>query len=307
MMGRSLIKYGISSLWILDGLLQLKPAMFTKSLITQVFLPNLVDQPQWLHPILHWGIHQWAQHMVIANLGAAIIQIVIGIFIALPAPTWEKTGIGLSLVWSLIVWIWGEGLGMTLTPLANAVSGSPGSVFFYAVFAYLLWRPASDWTQGHILSRIRGILIGLWTSATIWQMRMTFDYVHQLAWSLKMNQTRLPIPLFNTGIQNIITFTSRYPHLANNLLLMAFTVFTLFWLILPYSRILINLSVLWWLFWWIVGMDFGIWGALATDPNSAPLWILLIVSSSLAARTPSAVSHVLPSPDTDVLSQHRGA
>ncbi|WP_053960327.1 hypothetical protein [Sulfobacillus thermosulfidooxidans] len=306
MQGRLLIKYAVSGLWIFDGFLQLKPAMFTNSLITQVFLPNLFDQPKWLHPIMHWGINLWAQHAVIANLLAAIIQIIIGLLIALPIKHWEKTGLGLSLVWSLVVWIWGEGMGMILTPLANAITGSPGSVFFYALFAYLLWRPDSDWTQARFLSRTRWILIGLWTLASIMQMRMTFDYPRQLALSLQMNQTSLPISSLNTLIQHVIIFTSHNPQLSNALLLTAFLVFTLLWLVMPLSRLLISLSVLWWVLWWVVGMDFGFWGSVATDPNSAPLWILLILAMNLSF-TPHATASDSDISRESVLSHSRGA
>ena len=47
--------------------------------------------------------------------------------------------VALSIVWAVLVWWFGEGLGGIFTGAATPLGGGPGAVFFYAVLAVLLW------------------------------------------------------------------------------------------------------------------------------------------------------------------------
>jgi hypothetical protein len=50
-----------------------------------------------------------------------------------------KAALALSFAWALIVWWFGEGLGMLVTGTANPLTGAPGAVLPYAVVGLLAW------------------------------------------------------------------------------------------------------------------------------------------------------------------------
>ena len=50
-----------------------------------------------------------------------------------------RVALAASVVWSLGVWWFGEGLGGVLNGTANPVNGAPGAVILYALLAVLLW------------------------------------------------------------------------------------------------------------------------------------------------------------------------
>ena len=51
-----------------------------------------------------------------------------------------------SILWSLSVWVFGEGLGGLASPLASIVSGAPGPALVYAWAAVLLWPQRREGT-----------------------------------------------------------------------------------------------------------------------------------------------------------------
>lgn len=106
----------LAGLWILDGLLQLQPAMWTRQFVHSVLRPAAAGQPEILHRLLVLGMHLWSRMPVMADLGAAVIQIVIGTVLLLLSSRWRRWGLYLSMGWGLAVWGMGEGLGGVLTP-----------------------------------------------------------------------------------------------------------------------------------------------------------------------------------------------
>jgi hypothetical protein len=130
---RRVLQLALAGLWLLDGILQFQPYMFTTNFARQVLAPAAAGNPAFVAgPIT-------ARHSVGANAGFAVTQLILGLAIAW-RPT-VKVALAASVVWALSVWWLGEGLGGVLTGQAGPVAGGPGAALLYAVLAVLLWPP----------------------------------------------------------------------------------------------------------------------------------------------------------------------
>jgi hypothetical protein len=98
-------------LWIIDGILQFQPEMFTKAFVTNILAPNLQGQPFFIPTIIQFGIHLFSMNYLFTNLGSAVVQVLIGLALILPiSKKYQKIALYVSIAWSLVVWILGEGL-----------------------------------------------------------------------------------------------------------------------------------------------------------------------------------------------------
>src|ERR1700726_424839 len=94
----------IGVLWLIDGLLQLQPLMFTGNMINGIMKPMLRGQPGLIEPSLQFIINQTTLHLVEVNLLIAIVQILLGLGFLLLSDRWIKDLVIASIVWALIVW-----------------------------------------------------------------------------------------------------------------------------------------------------------------------------------------------------------
>jgi hypothetical protein len=76
---RAVLWQGMGGLWVLDGLLQWQPAMFSRSFIERFLLPVAQGQPAWLHALLLWGAHVWNQAPAWSDAAAGFVQVLIGV------------------------------------------------------------------------------------------------------------------------------------------------------------------------------------------------------------------------------------
>lgn len=130
----------LGGLWLVDGILQLQPAMFTVAFVDNVLAPNLQGQPDFIKGIVSSGIASFSSHIIWFNLGAALIQILIGALL-ISAPQNDRLrrfGLWLSVAWALIVWIFGEGFGILATGSATFYTGAPGAALLYLILALFL-------------------------------------------------------------------------------------------------------------------------------------------------------------------------
>ena len=133
---RRMLQLGLAAIWLLDGVLQYQSFMFTKAFgqmigSTSSGNPGVVARP------ISWNANLVEHHLVLVNAIFATIQLLIGLGIA-----WRPTvrlALAASIVWSLGVWWFGEGLGGVLSGAASPVNGAPGAVILYALLAVLLW------------------------------------------------------------------------------------------------------------------------------------------------------------------------
>jgi hypothetical protein len=122
------IQVALGLLWLLDGLLQLQPRMFTSDFATQVITPAVQGQPRFVSGFMHIGLHIFLIHPALFNSIIALIQLGLGVLI-LWKPS-RKHGLALSVVWALFVWSGGEGFGGIFSAHTSIAMGAPGAALF---------------------------------------------------------------------------------------------------------------------------------------------------------------------------------
>ena len=170
-------------LWLIDGLLQFQPQMFTMNMVNGIMKPMLNGQPGAVESSLSWIVQVTTQNLTLVNLTIGIVQVIIGI--SLISGRGVKVALLASIVWAFIVWYGGEGMSMLLTGQASALTGAPGAVLLYALLALVVYpfSPTTNPDEGGILSRkqLRWALAIFWVLMALlqaqpywWQDRSDF-------------------------------------------------------------------------------------------------------------------------------------
>jgi hypothetical protein len=128
-------------LWLLDGLLQLQPSMFSAQFFGMMLRMGPAEPPSFvwdlgsrLEPLL-------TTHAALADGIFASLQLAIGL--ALVCGRLTRLALAASIPWALAVWLLGES-GAVFTPGANALTGAPGAALVYALAALLVWPRRGD-------------------------------------------------------------------------------------------------------------------------------------------------------------------
>jgi len=138
---RRTLQLVLAGIWLLDGVLQFQPAMFTKNFAQMIIYPTIAGNPSVIASPMNWAHTIILDHPVGTNTAFGCIQLALGLAIAYRPTT--RLGLAASIPWSLGVWWFGEGLGGVLNGGADPLTGAPGAVIIYALLAVLLW-PADE-------------------------------------------------------------------------------------------------------------------------------------------------------------------
>lgn len=265
---RRLVQSVLGALWLVDGLLQLKPKMFTQAFLNQVILPTAQGQPHWIAALVQFGGELTAPHIALWNLAFALVQIALGVAFLLNYRV--RATIIASLVWAGIVWVFGEGMGQVLSGQALLLNGAPGAVLLYGLAGVAIW-PKDDVRPA--LWQEQGVRFAQWSLALLWTLGfvmhlqpayLTSDGMSQtialgwLAKSLHSTGAAVSLVLAVVELGLAILFTVR-----RNLRFAAA------------ATVVLSLA-----FWWI-GQSFGqVLDPLATDVNSGLLMALLGVCAA---------------------------
>lgn len=231
----------LGGLWLLDGILQLQPAMFTSAFVSTVLSPNLQAQPSIIVSLINFGIRTWNINNFWFNLVSALIQLLIGALLLLPfRDKAHRLGLWISVVWALIIWIFGEGLGNLFTGTATLYTGTPGSALLYLIIAITLLY--SGYRKLPTIAGALFVVSAFLNFAPIfWQSGMFVD---------------------------------------NFLMIGALLVLGLFLILMPTRSVawitIVFLLAVWW-FSQVFGGLLTFPVGTATDPNSAPLFILFLL------------------------------
>jgi hypothetical protein len=185
LLSRKLLIRILGALWLIDGLLQLQPKMFTMDMVNGIMVPTMHSQPYLIATSLQWLITMTTLHLTLVNLVIAIVQICLGIGLLLFSERWVKGLVIASVIWALIVWFGGEGFSMLLAAQGSIITGAPGAVLLYLLLGLVVYprpHPQSYITskgaeakvaEGELLSRVqlRGVLAGFWLFAALLQLQ----------------------------------------------------------------------------------------------------------------------------------------
>lgn len=287
------VALGLGALWMLDGLLQLQPQMFTTSLPLGVIASSDMSLPPPLYlATLRFIIGFFSHNVVVLNAGVAGFQLLLGALIILGSGGLRRLGLFASAAWGLVVWTFGEGLGGVLgasmtggvfpgTP--SIMNGFPGAALVYALVALFLLLPDSRW-------KLRGRVSAIRDAAGLLFLFAFAVQVAPLMWTafgqesiFASNLGSLPGSLGGSVVLPLALFAASHPVLSNSLeagacLLSAFGVLT--------GRRAGCLFALGWLafIWWFpLGLG-GILTGLGTDPNTPPAIALLMIPAFVASR-----------------------
>jgi hypothetical protein len=172
---RRALQLGLAAVWLLDGVLQYQPVMYTKAFAATLTV-NAPGNPSVIARPIIWDGTLIAHHLVLFNTVFATIQLLLGLGIAF-RPT-VRLALAGSVAWSLSVWWLGEGLGGVLNGTADPLTGAPGAVILYALLAVLLW-PADRQVGQHarpapfIAARAVGVPVARALWLVLW---LSFSY-----------------------------------------------------------------------------------------------------------------------------------
>lgn len=285
--------YGLGGLWLLDAALQAQPSMFTATgMLGNVLLPASQGQPAWIAGPMGWGAEIWAAHATAWNATAVLIEALIGCFILLGRrwPPLGRIGLTLSIGWALIVWYFGEGLGGLFAGSPTYLAGAPGSAFLYALLAGALLLPATVWSSRRLLGGLRVVAGGFWVIGALFQTAPMYWTSLGLA-SVLQNVAMMPLPFGLTTLdEQLVAALAAAPIIWNAALCAVMLALGLALLLghkgrAPYVLALAWFALLWVALLWVVFQGVGmVFSGMATDPNTPPLWALLLLPGWFAAR-----------------------
>jgi hypothetical protein len=305
-MTRRGVRTVLGVLWILDGLLQLQRSMFTKTFANEVLDPAGQGQP-WLisHPVTLTA-HMIAIHPVPWDLAFAAIQLGLGIGFLLPRLV--RPALVASIAWACGVWWLGEGLGGLAGGHADLLTGAPGAVVLYAVLAIAVWpRNGKDGTE---YGPLPGWLAIAW--AALWiggaGLRLLPGQGSSGAIASEISTSASSSPGWLAHIDNLVA--GAVSPLGSGLVVAWVLVCVAIGLGGLRAGVMRSAAavagILCAAAFWVVGESFGQpWAGTATDPNSAPLIVLMafaLVGVGAAApaygrhRRHSAAATVGPTP-----------
>lgn len=183
LLSRTFLQRVLGALWLIDGLLQLQPQMFTVNMVNGIMAPTVAGQPTPVAAILNWIIGVTTQHLPLVNALIAIVQILLGLGLLTFSERWVRWVLAASTAWALAVWFGGEGMSMLLTGQSSVLTGAPGAALLYPLLGLVVYprRSASDTgrvgaqkgAEGSLLSRaqLRTALVGFWAFAALLQLQ----------------------------------------------------------------------------------------------------------------------------------------
>ena len=278
---RRALQLVLATVWLVDGLLQFQPFMFTRAFGSQMLAATAQGNPSAVAHSITWADLVIGHHSVAADAVFAVVQILIGFGIAW-RPT-IKPALALSIVWSCGVWWFGEGLGGLFSGTANPINGAPGAVLLYAVLAVLLW-PAdrTTATTSFIAARAvggsvaRGVWIVMWGllgCVALFGANRSPQGLHQIVSQMATGQ-----PRWLAGLDHNVANLLAHRGLGFSVGLAAILGIIAVGVFLParLARVTVVLALVLGAGIWVLGENFGsIFTGSGTDPNSGPLLMLI--------------------------------
>jgi hypothetical protein len=259
--------------WVLDGVLQLQPFMLRASFARNLLAPVGDGQPQFVAGPVHWAAKLVAAHPVAWDVPFAIIQLALGLGMLVPRTA--RLALAASVPWAIGVWFFGEGLSGLAGGNASLLSGAPGSVAIYALLAVAAWprRGRSDVPPARWLPFAWATL---WVGAAVLQVLPMNNTGADVAGAVTANGS----PSWIAGFEN--SFAGWITHHGTLVVVVLVAAEALIGLAALSRRTIAGgaaIGLLLALVIWVIAQNFGgLYTGQATDPNTAPMVMLMAVA-----------------------------
>jgi cytochrome oxidase Cu insertion factor (SCO1/SenC/PrrC family) len=300
---RRVLRIGFGVLWLLDGALQIQSHM-PLGLPENVVAPSAQGSPAWLVSVVHWGLRVWENHPVQAAVAAVWIQLGLGLWLLLVVRgRWSRIGGAVSVGWALSVWVLGESMGGTLASGASWMFGAPGAALFYALAGALLALPERTWHNQRLGRRlltgfgvyfIAMAVLQAWPGNGFWTAGASGALP---AMAAEMSETPQPHAIAQV-VAHFGSFAAEHAVLVNAFVVAALGMIGLALLSgrRRAARMAVGAALVLCLADWVLVQDFGVFGGVGTDPNSAIPTLLVLFASYLALVRPAVATAPVPAP-----------
>jgi hypothetical protein len=294
---RRALQLGLAGLWLLDGVLQYQPAMFTPA-FSRMLAASAAGNPAVIARPIIWDATLVGQHLALLNTVFATIQLLLGLGIAF-RPT-VRLALAASVAWSVAVWWFGEGLGGVLNGGGGPLEGGPGAVIIYALIAVLLWpaerpRAAAPFVAGRAVGAraAKALWLAFWLSQACLALAPS-DRASQAASDMITGMENGEPRWLATMMRGAASLVA-HQGLATSIALAVALALVATGVYLPVRAaratllLAIALAAVLWVFVQALG---GILATGATDPESGPLLALLALAYWPATSAPAHVTQV---------------
>ena len=288
---RRKLQLALGALWLLDGILQFQPSMFTTA-FPGMLAGTSAGNPAFVASPVSWSAALITHHLVVLNAVFATVQLALGFGIA-----WRPTvrlALAASVLWSLAVWFLGEGLGGVLAGPASLTDGAPGAVVLYALLAVLLWPASNERPARFIAGRVVGeraaltLWTVLWASMAFFALQPGYRTPDGLSDEIKGMAAGQPAWM-TWSVTHLASLLAGQGLLTAILLAAAFAVTALGrWGRAAIARAAIVLALVLATFLWLAQGLGGLFTGGSTDPSSGPLLVLLALAYWPATETEGA-------------------
>lgn len=298
---RRTLQIALGVIWLLDAALQYQPYMFTRGFVTDVIQSTAAGNPVLVARPVTWSAGLMLHHIVLANAIFATLQLMLAVgLLWRPAVRLALAG---TVVWAVLVWWLGEGLGGLLTGTASPLTGAPGAAILYAFAALLAWPAASRRDEPESVATAG--LLGPVASRALWAVLwggLAYTALQPASraagWSAVLTDMKDGEPGWLRAMDDALAHALAERGLQASILLAVLCIVAGAGVGLgrlarvDLTRIGVAVAVITGVLLWVV-QDFGeIFTGQGTDPNTGPLLILLAVAfwplqagAAAAART----------------------
>jgi hypothetical protein len=285
---RRRLRQGLGLLWLLDGLLQLQPFMWTKQFGSGTLAAAAVGEPTFVGAPVRLVARLVAGHPVLFNAGFVAAQVTLGLGLLLVHDRrWARVLCIGSLGWALGVWIFGEGLGGVLGGQIGLELGAPGAALLYAVITVAAWpsqRPVASW--------LLLVWVAVWVSGAVLQLLPAQRTALGLGSDVEMAAMMSPSALARPEGQ-IASWFGALPAASATAVAFGLAALQAFIGIAVlagrrWRTAALRLGAVLALVFWVFCQGFGgLSTGSATDPNTGPLLVLLALAGLGLASAPA--------------------
>jgi len=293
---RKVLQRILGVLWLIDGLLQLQPLMFTGNMINGIMRPMLNGQPGAIESSLQYIVTQTSLHLAAVNWLIAIVQVLLGVSFLVLSDRFVKPVVIVSIVWAFIVWYGGEGMSMLLTGQASIFTGAPGAVLLYPLLGLVIWprSPSKEDAQAveararneGLISRrvLRLVLAAFWIFAALLQLQPNWWQAGQISQAIgaMVGQGGLNTFLVDPMLRLVSNATATIEIPLNIIVILVFLALGIALAVVKdeHVRPLLIASIVLSVIFWYLTEAFGmILTGMATDFNSGLLVVVMALAS----------------------------